>query len=187
MFWRGRSKKKDLTNRRLRVLYDLHCIDRYFPVVDSGSSEQHVVLDKSGAIILNIANFYKRDKLPFTYRHMILTTEFIKTAYNRGFGWGELEYKISGYSVDIYYEDFKIAVEIDVGTENHKTLKDKTKNYNRMRGLNFVIFVTQSEIKRGDSFIDNIHNKEGIKHKVRCNFEDLKVLTRNIKKMYNKS
>lgn len=162
-----------MCNRRLRILYDLHCIDRYFPPAKEGSSKQHVVLDRAGARLLNIKNFNKKNTLPGNYFHTILQVEFKIRAKHHGWGWGALETDFGPFRADIYYESINAAVEIDCGTETHTTLKRKAKKYNQVNGLKYVIFVTKGPEKRGDTFLKYLHSPT---HKVRVKFKDLEDL-----------
>jgi hypothetical protein len=76
--WRAKA------NERIRRLYNSHCIDRFFPNVrkNSGSSEQHIILDYTGAKIIAKVKGYtkfkwrKRTYLPQTYRHYLKIMDF---------------------------------------------------------------------------------------------------------------
>lgn len=177
IFWRGRKQAKDLCNRRLRILYDLYCIDRFFPRVCRGSSQQHIVLDRAGAKILNIDNFNKIRELPITYKHMRLMTEFRVEAYLKNLGMGKREVKLSDIRADIYFPEYRIAVEIDTGSESYKMLKKKAEKYSRTN-LFAIIFVTDGGIKRIKYFLDEI-KLQRVK-KAGCKFEELGDMLRKI-------
>lgn len=179
MYFKGRKQAQKLTCRRLRVLYDLHCIDRFFPVVEKGSPPQHLVLDYGGVKVLDIENFKKTRRLPIDFKHKILQTEFRIRAKEKGFSWGKREEKIGPIRADLYYPNFNMAVEIDRGTETKKTLKKKIKKYNRLINRDItVIFVTSGNEKRGDFFSDKLIVKNASSH-----FRDLEDL---LNKMKNK-
>lgn len=58
-------------NDRLRILFDLHCINKQSPLLPAGSgtSIQYVWLDRAGAKLLGIENFRRRKTLPQDYLH----------------------------------------------------------------------------------------------------------------------
>ena len=168
LFYRGQAQA--VCNRRLRILYDLHCVDRFFPPVKKGSAKQHLVLDRAGAMVLGLSSFYKLGSLPVHYRHHVLVAEFSIHARMKGLGWGKLEHKLAGYKVDIYYPPYKLAVEIDTGSEVHGTLERKAERYNRMTKPRYALFVTDGNPDRIDTFTAGINNH--IKC-AGCNFKDL--------------
>lgn len=87
--FRGLSKVDALVNRRLRVLFDCHVLDRAFPRVlpGCGSSQAVVALDRAGAILLD-APFkrlirHEQDRsgrihrvLPLDYLHTLGVNDF---------------------------------------------------------------------------------------------------------------
>ncbi|MFW6243169.1 MAG: replication-relaxation family protein [bacterium] len=155
-------------NRRLRILYDLHCIDRYFPPTEKGSSKQHIVIDRAGMLVIE-KECTKINKLPLHYRHYIAVNEFVINLYKQGFGFGLREYQVAGYKIDLYYPDYKLAVEIDTGCEVHKTLIDKAKKYNRVQEVNYLLFITKGSKNRIKVFKSNVHNIKV----AGCKFKDL--------------
>lgn len=155
MFWKGRSKAQDLCNRRLRLLYDLHCINRYFPPTTEGSTLQHVTLDRAGAKVLGLEQWNRIEALPITYRHTIQVGEFRILAREYGLGWGRHEYLLGSVRADIYYPDHRIAVEIDTGTETHTVLKRKAMSYRMIRGLRYLLIVTTGPRERLQTFLDH--------------------------------
>lgn len=83
------SSRRTTVNRRLQRLYRSHCVDRWFPLVteQSGSSEQHVLLDRAGILVLakhwgvpkeNI-KYKKREYIPQSYKHTLKLFDFKAT------------------------------------------------------------------------------------------------------------
>jgi hypothetical protein len=76
--WRAKA------NERVKRLYQANCIDRFFPPVekDSGSSEQHLILDYAGArLIAKVENrtkfkWRKRNYIPQNYKHYLKIMDF---------------------------------------------------------------------------------------------------------------
>gem|GEM_PF-5103814 len=182
MYWRGRKQAKDLCNRRLRILYDLHCIDKFYPPapIGEGSMPAHIVLDYAGAKALDI-DLVKIRELPLTFKHHTLVAEYRIKAYRHGFSWGRREERLGPVVADIYYPEHRIAVEVDRGTEYLKTLRRKTENYNRLRGkVNRVIFVTSGSKNRIDYFCDRLQLPDA-----GCHVDDLDKLLSELKKIKN--
>src|SRR5690625_140349 len=93
VFWSHCKDPVRMCVDRLRVLYDLHCIDRFYPPVSSGTSPQHITLDRAGARVLALPDDWKRTtRLPATYRHTVLITQFCILAQEGGLKWGEREF-----------------------------------------------------------------------------------------------
>ncbi len=156
----------------------MQCIDRYYPPVDSGSSRQHLLLDRAGAMAINISPFYKLNTPPLRWKHHVLVAEFDIMAHSRGFGWGKLEHKIASQQADLYYPSYRMAVEIDTGSESHKTLLDKIKGYNRTTDLKYLLFITDGGENRIKLWKENV--RKGIKF-AGCKFEDVDKLLDMIK------
>lgn len=112
-------------NRRLRILYDLYCVNRFFPPVPSGMAPQHVVLDRAGLKIIG-SDSKPIASLPRHYNHTILVNDWLIRWH------GETNYKLGKIIPDIYYPEYKLAVEIDTGTESRNTLKNKLLAYNQL-------------------------------------------------------
>ena len=176
LFWGHTNHPQKQANRRLRVLYDLHCIDRFFPPVDKGSSKQHIVLDYAGARALELENFYKINDLPLTYYHTTLVAEFRLQAKLLGFSWGLTEEDLGPVKADIYYKRQGLAVEVDTGTETRETLKSKAQRYNRLQGTS-LIFVTDGARDRIDYILDRVHIPKAGGH-----FKNLKNFIKEIKR-----
>lgn len=162
-FYWDKVKAQDLTNRQLRTLYDLHCIDRWFPPVDKGSSLQHVSLGLAGAKILGVNN-RRMKALPLTYRHMVLVTEYRMRARLNGFGWGESETKLGAVQADIWYPEHKLAVEVDTGTETTETLLSKAQRYQSLLGVKWVVFCTTGKGERAKRFLSSLPQKKAWTH-----------------------
>lgn len=161
-----------ICNRRLRKLFDLHCIDRFFPPVETGSALQHVVLDYAGAKAINI-DIRKINELPSTFFHTILVTEFVVEFP----GDLEVEKDFGVVRPDLYYPG--MAIEIDTGTEGYRVLKEKARRYNRYN-FDWIIFVTAGNPDRIKTFFKNIRSA---RHKAGATFKDLKKLIKKIQEM----
>lgn len=65
------SRGQQRCNDRLRMLFDLHCINKHSPLLPpgNGTSPQYVWLDRAGAKLLGIEKFRRRKELPQDYLH----------------------------------------------------------------------------------------------------------------------
>lgn len=68
------TKGRQRVNDRIRVLYDLHCVNKHSPLLPpgQGTSVQYVWLDRAGAKLMGKDNFRKRNVLPTDYLHTSL-------------------------------------------------------------------------------------------------------------------
>lgn len=142
-------------NRRLKKLYNLYVLDKFYPRVGigEGSSQQHVCLDKAGMILLKIEKYNKPinydnkgNKVLFSgWEHKILLNEYeciIRELIN------EINAKILIYKVEesiaylgnqfipdifilIEYQGkgYVFHIEIDLGTEDIPYIKRKINQY----------------------------------------------------------
>ena len=118
------------------------------------------MLDRAGARAINKNNFKKIRELPNNYKHTILVNKFIAAMYHLQIGKAKIEHKIGNIRADIYYPLFDLAVEVDRGTETHKTLKKKASKYNEvMSSINCLIFITNGNEDRNKTFAKGINNK----------------------------
>lgn len=134
-------------NKKLKKLYDLGCIDRFFPAVNSGSPLVHVVLSKVGAKILDINKFRKIERLPNNWRHTVLSNDISSYLINKyslfilktevPMEWEEKNGK-KKIQADIYVNwdngsdiGMHVMFEIDTGTESMSELYSKLKNYHK--------------------------------------------------------
>lgn len=69
-FWAG-SKGQQRCNDRIRILYDLHCVNKFSPLLPpgAGTSVQYVWLDRAGAKLLGAQSFRRRTTIPMDYLH----------------------------------------------------------------------------------------------------------------------
>lgn len=155
-FFRGPYKRL-LAARRLRVLYDLHCINRFFPEVATGSSPQHVVLDSAGAKILDLESYTFIRKLPVYYRHTIAITE-LRLKF-KSLGFSQREKREGPLQIDLFYPAQKLAVEVDMGTESKKALNRKLLQYTRLTTINWLLFVTFGSRQRLEKIVDFLRGK----------------------------
>lgn len=65
------SRGQQRCNDRIRVLYDLHCVNKQSPLLPpgQGTSVQYVWLDRAGAKLLGIEKFRRKKSLPLDYLH----------------------------------------------------------------------------------------------------------------------
>lgn len=193
IFYHGLSRKA--VDERLRSLYDLHVIDRFFPQIAKGSAPQHLILDYAGAKILGIDDkkFHKMERLPQTYRHYVYTTDFMIMAWENGFGWGvRTDFGDSSRSAnfnimntvipDVWYDTLKIAIEIDLGTEGWKFIRQKGQKYGRVNGIDRIVFVTAGSIDRCDEFFKCL---PGFVKKAGSKIDEMTGLVTELGKKYN--
>lgn len=135
------------TNNRLKKLYELGCIDRFFPLLENtkGLDYVHVVIGPVGARVLNIEKFRRVKYLNQNWRHTIMTNEILSNIFIRFniVSWKKelkLEWKNELADTRIQQPDLFIGytnnkrekyafVEADMGTEPIQTLLTKTKRY----------------------------------------------------------
>src|SRR5690606_17928518 len=67
------SQGQKRCNERLRILYDLHCINKWSPrlAIGEGTSKQYVALDRAGCKLLGIERRI-RQEIPQDWRHRSL-------------------------------------------------------------------------------------------------------------------
>lgn len=114
------------------------------------------------------------------YQHKIKVTNFRIKAYEQGWGWGQIEYNLGKTISDVAYLYNKegkflqspenldisriIAVEIDTGTENRKTLTKKAQRYQQSKPIELLIFISNNQ-SRINYFLDRVFTP---KHKAGC-------------------
>lgn len=160
-------------NERLRRLYHAHLIDRWFPPVSkgAGSSQQHVVLDKAGFIMLKgylkeqlnankIRKFRKRTYIPQTYQHTLKILDFYALLHvlNRQLGIiKDVNGKEEGTIGNVY--GFKIEGDDDKDTVSENRLsmfyKDKQGERNMVRPDAFFVYSIRGKAKVFFLEIDN--------------------------------
>lgn len=96
------SSWRNKATERLRRLYHAHCIDRWFPPVGegAGSTQQHILLDRAGALVLarklgyqeERSRFKKRLYVPQNYQHTLKIVDFKAMLHllNKQLGAGEI-------------------------------------------------------------------------------------------------
>lgn len=173
-FWPGCSQAAWLCNRRLRVLSDLHCVDRYYPVVyGGGSAPAHVVLDYAGAVVLGLTGWRKLPALPVTFPHTVLVSEVALRGLCYGLVDYRLEFSLGSVRPDIYYPGRRLAVEVDTGSQSLAVLAGKAERYRAIQGLR-VVMVTLGSRERLRSFLGALGGGVGAR------FADLEKLLQNI-------
>lgn len=139
-------KDKNITNqafnRRLKRMYQLGCIDRFFPYVDQGTPQTHCVLAPIGARVLEIENFRKVVNLNQNWRHTVEVSQVLSKIHvmkhlrriknEMIIKWHEDKktMRVDSFISWIDNEKEKFAmIEVDMGTEPLITLYEKIKNY----------------------------------------------------------
>ncbi len=172
-FWPYCSNAQRLCNRRLQILVQLRCLDRYYPLVHPGKAHQHLVLDTAGAKVLSLERWRKIPALSLTYRHQVLVTEFAIRAGEYGLRGGDVEYPLGPVRADLYYPVKNLAVEIDTGSTSRKQLISKAQRYRRV-GVDQVVMVTEGSNDRLKTFLSTLG------HGVGAHFDQLDKLLQSI-------
>lgn len=152
----GAFPNEDRLQRRLKRLYELHIVDRICPKlgVGEGTSKQHVCLDRAGFMLLEKEqNKYIQGKdgnksLPSNWKHKIAIYDYEVLIRNivESIGgevidrWVEDPIKHNNTSlipdlmVVVKYKRYHIlAIEVDLCTEDVKTVRGKFENYKQCR------------------------------------------------------
>jgi len=145
----------DRLNKRLKLLYQKHIIDKIYPTVGigQGSSQQHICLDKAGQILLDLENYSKpiyyteqgARSLRQGWEHKVMLNEYecqirevvkelggIITIYEVERRHNYLDTRIVP---DIFCfikcngKGYPLFIEVDLATETVQQLKDKTDAY----------------------------------------------------------
>lgn len=143
--FRDISNGQQRCNDRLRVLYDLHCVNKHSPLLPpgSGTSVQYIWLDRAGARILGIENFRRRKTLPQDYLHSarLLDTYCVFKTMERE---GVLEIKYEGVEApqktwplipDLLYvlrmnkKGYMFLIEVDRCEKKEKEELEKIQSY----------------------------------------------------------
>jgi len=149
-----RFPSTDFLNKRLKMLYDKHIIDRVYPPVGigKGSSKQHVCLDRAGVILLGLdsynkpISYHKGQKiLPLGWEHRVALNEYecrIRE-FCRSIGARVVYYKTEkpyAYNdtriipditcvISHMNKGYSFFIEVDLGTEDLPYLKKKIDSY----------------------------------------------------------
>jgi hypothetical protein len=151
----GAFPNEDRLQKRLLKLYQMHIIDRICPKVGigEGSSQQHVCVDRAGAILLDIQEGFNKfiqgtegnKWLPQRWRHVVAINDYeiLIRDIVRDMG-GEVLYYTVEREIKYAHTCVKpdilclirwegkpslFIVEVDLDTEDMKTLKNKVHNY----------------------------------------------------------
>lgn len=150
LFYKDKNQKfaQIYCNNHLKKLYELGCIDRFFPITENGKGSEpaHIVLGPVGAKILNIKGFRRIKTVNKNWRHTVMINEVFANFFLKyqiicwkkevKMKWEDHATRQKQQQADvlmgyIYNEKEKYALlEIDMGTESIKTLMNKVKNYN---------------------------------------------------------
>lgn len=143
--FRNQTHQQRYCNTHLKKLFNLGCIDRFFPFVEHGSPQAHIVLAPIGARLIQEENFRKITTLNQNWKHLV--------ASNEVFCHISSQYKVTNCSFEISLEwenksitkklrsdlfcgfikndcPIFIMVEIDLGTEPISELYKKVNQYN---------------------------------------------------------
>lgn len=170
-----------LADRRLRILYDLHCVDRYFPLTETGSAPQHLVLDYAGARAIGMSDFDKVTKLPLTYKHTVATTDIRVVSSRHGFGPGSTNYNLGPVIADIYYPSYYMALEVDMNTETRETLRSKFQRYSTLTSLKWLVFITTGPQSRIDYVIGLARGNRSSFRTIGVNMGDIREVFKVVK------
>lgn len=163
---------------RLRILYDLHCVNRFYPPVAAGTAPQHIVLDRAGAKALGVHEGWKRmTRLPLTFRHTVLIADFRVTAWEAGMEWGEREVCLGPIVPDVWFPNRRLAVEVDTGTETQKQLLKKAAGYNRTK-VRYLLFATTGPAARAKLFLSAVAN---VQQRIGVTWDRLNALFQTVK------
>lgn len=135
------------TTARLKKLYELGCIDRFFPISENSKSKDyvHVVMGPVGARVLKIEKFRRIKSLPSHWRHAVMVNDIFSNLYVKFkiVSWLKeikLEWKNEATVIHNLQPDALIGytnnkhekyafIEADMGTETISTLLGKIKRY----------------------------------------------------------
>lgn len=132
-------------NDRLRVLFDLHCVNKQSPLLapGAGTSVQYAWLDRAGAKLLGIEGFRRRKTLPQDYLHSARVLDaycFLKEMERSG----ELEIKYEAteanqktwplipdllYVLRIGKRGYTYLIEVDRSEKKEKEELEKIQSY----------------------------------------------------------
>lgn len=130
-------------NNKLRKLFTIGCIDRFFPAREKGTYPTHVVLAPIGAKLIDVSGFKKITFINQKWRHTVSTNEVLANLLYK--------YKVKFAKMEMWVEnneDFKIRTdmfsswiqndkpmfaffEIDMGTENMSDVTKKVEIYHK--------------------------------------------------------
>lgn len=148
LVFKNQKSSNRTCNNRLKKLYQLGCIDRFFPIADGGRSNDfvHCVLGPIGARILDAKGFRRTKVLNQNWRHTVainetfanLSLKFDLKLWRREvrFSWEDEATREKHQQADAFvgYINSKgkekyAMIEVDMGTETIDELIDKAKNY----------------------------------------------------------
>jgi len=148
-------ESSSVLNRRLRKLYELYVLDRFYPKIGigMGSSQQHICLDKAGLVLLKIDKYNKpinydhngNKVLFFGWEHKILLNEYecVICELINDISAEVLIYKVeenisffdNQFIPDIFLlieyqgKGYVFFIEVDLGTEDIPYIKRKINQY----------------------------------------------------------
>lgn len=142
----------DRLNKRLKVLFQQHIIDKVYPAVKigEGTSKQHICLDRAGVILLGLEKYNKpivsdlagNRSLPLGWQHKVMLNEY--ECMIRQMGLEVLMYEVeephlfgndSKLIPDILCllkcsgKGYLLIIEVDMGTEDVPYVKSKLELY----------------------------------------------------------
>jgi hypothetical protein len=148
---RGRSHPFKFANNSLKKLFELGCIDRFYPMANGGSSQSHVVLAPIGARLIDVKGYRKVLVLTQNWRHTVYRNNIFADIYEKYkmIGWKPeilLEWMHNGTDKTLRPDAFigwnngekeNFAMfEIDMGTEHMNVLYKKIKDYHEYFNTN---------------------------------------------------
>lgn len=139
VFKHSKSPTK-LANNSIKKLFTLGCIDRFFPMINSGSSKTHVVLAPIGARIIEIKQFRRMLVLTQNWKHTVSANDVLAYLFSKykllDFkSEMKIEFKNTTIRPDLFVgwkdenKEKYAMFEIDLGTEHMVILNKKVKTY----------------------------------------------------------
>jgi Ni/Co efflux regulator RcnB len=159
--WRTKS------NERLRRLYRVHCIDRWFPPVaeGAGSAQQHIILDKAGLLVIAKHKGYdpkkikwrKRTYIPQNYRHTLKIQDFKAMLH-------ALNHQITGGEIINWKQEHEAKIQYRTEEGRREVIPDAMCIYKYRPNGAFKIFFL--EVDNATEDLDRLRSK--IKRYVEC-------------------
>ena len=84
------------------------------------------------------------------YAHEVELVLIRWVARQLGLGWGTLEHRIGPVIADLWFPAYRLAVEVDLGTEDRPHLRKKLQRYRTISEVSWLIFVTTGTQERVD-------------------------------------
>ncbi len=139
------------TDKRLKVLYSLSILNRFFPPRPpaGGRGQQLVTLDRAGGMFLNIENYRYVKTLPITYNHTLLVVSTYLSAKDLIAKW-KPEYNLRLIRPDAAFTlkgtGKEFILEVDTGKQSKPKLTKKLETYSKIKNLPPIIFISERNL-----------------------------------------